>query len=314
LRLSNSRVETCRNFGTKLWNATRFCEMNQCVVVDGFAPESAKQTVNRWILGETSRVAGDVVKGLESYRFNDAAGALYHFVYDVFCDWYLEISKPVLNGSDEAAKAETRATAAFVRDQILKLLHPFMPFITEELWARTDHKGFLMEAAWPDLSGILQDEAAREEMEWLIALVSGVRSVRAEMNVPPSAKIALILKGASAETKARLAKHLDVTLTLARLSEARADETIPQGSAQFVVGEAVAALPLGDVIDFAKERARLQKDMKKADEEIGRFDAKLNNETFVSRAPEEVIEEQREKRAEALALKARLEEALSRLN
>ena len=318
IRLGLSRVETCRNFGTKLWNAARFCEMNECVRRDDFMPGNAKATVNRWILSETARVTEDVTRGIETYRFNDAANAVYHFIYDVFCDWYLEFIKPVLNGNDEVAKAETRATAAFVRDQIFALLHPFMPFITEELWARTaEHArpraAFLMLSPWPDAASLPSDEAARAEMEWLIALISGVRSVRSEMNVPPAARIELLLKGASAETLERLSRHHGVVLSLARLSSARETEKISSGSVQFLVGEAVAALPLGEVIDIAKERARLEKDVKKAEDEIARFDAKLSNQAFVAKAPEEVIEEQKERRAEAAAVVTRLTEALARL-
>jgi len=318
IRLSHGRVETARNFGTKLWNAARFCEMNECVRKREFKPEKCKQTVNRWIVGETARTAAEVTAALEAYRFNDAAGAVYHFVWDVFCDWYLEFIKPVLNGNDETAKAESRDAAAWTFDRILALLHPFMPFITEELWARmaehaTPRQSMLIEHKWPDLAKVPQDEAAREEMQWLIDLISGVRSVRSEMNVPPGARIALQLKDANKETQARLTRHKEEVLTLARLSSARVGKEIPKGSAQFIIGEAVAALPLGDVIDFAKERARLEKEMKKAEAEIKQFDAKLANENFVSRAPEEVIEEQKEKRAEAAAMKSRLEEALKRL-
>jgi valyl-tRNA synthetase len=319
MRLGASRVETCRNFGTKLWNAARFCEMNGCVTRADFDPAGTKGTINRWILGETARVAAEVQAGIEAYRFNDAAGAIYHFVYDVFCDWYLEFSKPVLNGSAEAAKAETRATAAFVRDRILALLHPFMPFLTEELWARTapedaPRKGFLMESEWPDLSTLPVDEAARAEMNWVIDLVSSVRSVRAEMNVPPSQKIELVLKGVAEESRLRLRRHNDLVLTLARLSGVRESSDIPKGSAQFVVGEASGALPLEGVIDLAKERARLQKEVAKQESEIAKIDAKLSNQAFVSRAPEEVIEEQKERREEANVVKTRLAEALSRLN
>jgi valyl-tRNA synthetase len=237
----------------------------------------------------------------------------------VFCDWYVEFIKPVLNGNDEREKAETRDTAAWVLDRILQLLHPFMPFITEELWARiAEHavprRSMLMLSPWPELGDLPQHEEARVEMQWLIDLVSGVRSVRAEMNVPPSARITLLLKDASAETIARLNRHRDVALTLARLSSARTTNEVPQGSAQFVLGEAVAALPLGDVIDLDKERARLAKDLKKAQDEIAKFDAKLNNAAFVAKAPEEVIEEQKERRAEASALSNRLQDALKRLS
>jgi valyl-tRNA synthetase len=319
IRLGLNRVETCRNFGTKLWNAARFCEMNECVRKREFDPASVETTVNKWIVAETARATAEVTSALEAYRFNEAAGAIYHFVWDVFCDWYVEFIKPVLNGNDEAAKAETRDTAAWALDRILQLLHPFMPFITEELWARiAEHavprRSMLMLSPWPDLSALPTHDEARAEMNWLIELISGVRSVRAEMNVPPSARIALLLKDANAETATRLVRNRDVVLTLARLSAARVAPQIPKGSAQFVLGEAVAALPLGDVIDLEKERARLAKDLKKAEDEIAKFDAKLGNAAFVAKAPEEVIDEQKERRAEAAGTAARLQEALKRLS
>jgi valyl-tRNA synthetase len=317
MRIGPSRVETSRNFATKLWNAARFCEMNACVAVPGFDPAAVTQTVNQWIVAETAAAVAEVSKALEApYRFNDAAGAAYHFVYDVFCDWYLEFAKPLFNGTDEGAKAETRATAAWVRDQLLKLLHPFMPFITEELWARTAasaRETLLIEAAWPDFAALPANAGAAAEMQWTIDLIKGIRSVRAEMNVPAGAKIPMLLTGADAASKARLERNRGVIETLARLSSSAAAAEIPKGSAQFVLGEAVVALPLGDVIDFAKERQRLEKDLKKAQDEIARFDAKLNNAQFVAKAPEEVLEEQRSKRAEAAALAARLNDAIARL-
>ncbi len=316
MRIGPTRVETNRNFGTKVWNAARFCEMNGCVAVPGFDPASVKQTVNRWIVAETARNAAEITAALEALKFNEAAAAAYHFIYDVFCDWYLEFAKPLFNGTEESAKAETRATAAWARDNILKLMHPFMPFITEELWARTSETPrdtMLIEAEWPVIKATATSDAAAE-MDWVIGLIKGIRSVRSEMNVPAAAKIILALTGATDETKARLARNRDVIMTLARLEKADAGDAIPPGSAQFVIGEAVAALPLGDVIDFSKERARLEKDLKKAQEEIARFDAKLGNEQFVSKAPEDVLTEQREKRAEAQALAARLGEAISRLH
>src|ERR1700678_555182 len=316
MRIGPTRVEAGRNFGTKLWNAARFCEMNGCTTVPSFDPASVQQTVNQWIVAETARAATDVTASLEALRSNDAAAAAYHFVWDVFCDWYLEFAKPLFNGTDETVKAETRATAAWARDQIVKLLHPFMPFITEELWALTasgKREALLIEADWPELTSVPKNENAVAEMHWVMALVKGVRSVRSEMNVPAGAKIALVLTSASAETEARLSRNRGVIETLARLNEAKTGAAIPAGSAQFVIGEAVAALPLGDVIDFAKERARLEKELKKAEDEIARFDAKLSNEQFVSRAPEEVLTEQRERRAEAVSLVARLKEAVRRL-
>jgi len=317
MRIGPTRVEPNRNFATKLWNAARFCEMNNCVTRADFDPAKLNETVNRWIVAETAQAAADVTSNLEALRFNEAAATVYHFVYDVFCDWYLEIAKPIFNGSDEGAKAETRATAAWARDQLLKLLHPFMPFITEELWAKTaegtdPRATLLIEAEWPRTEAA-GDEAARAEMNWVIDLVKGIRSVRAEMNVPPSAKIALLLKGADAKARERLERQKDVILQLARLVTAEIADELPKGTAQFVIGEATAGLPLGDVIDFAKERARLEKDLKKAHDEIARFDAKLSNEQFVARAPEEVLTEQREKRAEAVATAVRLKDAVARL-
>jgi len=316
MRIGPSRVETNRNFTTKLWNAARFCEMNQCVTVEGFDPAGVTQTVNRWIVAELKDIAASASQNIEALRFNEAANGLYQFVWSIYCDWYLELIKPVLNGADEAAKAETRATAAWVRDHIVTLLHPFMPFITEELWARTapsPRASLLIEAPWPELAKVPDNKPARDEMRWVVDLVSGVRSVRAEMNVPPAEKIKLALKSTDAETRARLDRNRDSILTLARLATADISDTIPKSSAQFVVGDAVVALPLEGVIDFAKERARLEKELQKAESEIARVDAKLNNADFVSRAPEDVIDEQKEKRAENEALAARLKEAVARL-
>ncbi|MBV9902987.1 MAG: class I tRNA ligase family protein, partial [Alphaproteobacteria bacterium] len=318
MRIGPTRVEPNRNFATKLWNTARFCEMNGCVTQLGFDPTEVTLTANKWIVGEVAQAVDDVARNIETMKFNEASSAAYHFVYDVFCDWYIEIAKPIFQGADEAAKAETRATTAWARDQILKILHPFMPYITEELWARIAEGGaqretLLIEAPWPVVTAPAGAEAASAEMNWVIALVSGVRSVRTEMNVPPSAKIALLLKDPDPQTAERLARHKDVILQLARLTSVEAASTLPKGTAQFLVGETVAGLPLGDVIDFAKERTRLEKELKKATDEIARFDAKLGNEQFVAKAPEDVLTEQREKRLEAMATAARLKEAVARL-
>ena len=316
MRIGPTRVESGRNFATKLWNTSRFCEMNGCVTVPGFDPATVQETVNRWIVGETNYAIGIVSAMIEEKHFNDAASAVYHFVYDTFCDWYVEITKPIFQTGSDAAKAETRATTAWARDQILKLLHPFMPFITEELWARTSETPrdtLLILAEWPARGETPGADAANAEMSWVIEMIKGIRSVRAEMNVPAGAKIQMRLTSASASAKERLARNRDVILSLARLTSADIADAIPDGSAQFVLEEATVALPLGDVIDFAKERTRLEKDLKKAQEEIARFDAKLSNEQFIARAPEDVLAEQRQKRAEAAALAERLAEAVKRL-
>ncbi|MGZ5999259.1 MAG: class I tRNA ligase family protein [Rhizomicrobium sp.] len=317
MRIGPSRVEVNRNFATKLWNAARFCEMNECVTQTRFDPAAVTLAVNQWIVAEIAD-ASEFVKGyLVDLRFNEAAGSVYHFVYDIFCDWYLEIAKPIFAGGDEAAKTETRATAAWARDYLLAMLHPFMPFITEELWARTagpaGRKNLLIEAEWPSFATPVQFEEAQAELEWVIELVKGVRSVRAEMNVPPAARVALLLKDAGPEDCNRLSRNMGIIQQLGRLVLAETTDSFPKGTAQFVLGGATAGLPLGDVIDIAKERARLEKDLKKANDEIARFDSKLSNEQFVSRAPEDVLNEQREKRAEAAALAARLKDAIARL-
>ncbi|MDO8421074.1 MAG: class I tRNA ligase family protein, partial [Parvibaculum sp.] len=315
IKLATNRVEGYRNFGTKLWNAARFCEMNECARVEDFDPASLKQNVNKWIVGEVSRVTANLTGEIEGYRFNEAAGSAYRFVWNVFCDWYLELIKPVLLGDDAAAIAETRATAAWMLDQILLMLHPFMPFMTEELWATTagpKREKLLVVSPWPVLKG-LGDEAADAEMGWVIRLISDIRSVRSEMNVPAGAKIPMMLKGASAENLTRFERHKDLILRLARLSTADVSDTVPTGALQMVLDEATVLLPIADVVDLKAETVRLKKEIGKLDGEISKIDAKLGNEKFLASAPEEVVDEQRERKAEAEAAKAKLTVAVKML-
>jgi valyl-tRNA synthetase len=313
IKLSKQRVEGYRNFGTKLWNAARFAEMNGVTYDPGYDPLAARVTVNRWIAGETARTEAKVRQALEEYKFNEAAATLYHFVWNVFCDWYLELVKPVLGGTDEAAKAETRATTAWVIDQILLLLHPFMPFVTEELWQQTAiRKDWLIVSAWPSYAG-LGDAAADAEMEWVINYISEVRSVRAEMNVPAGAKIGCVLVGANSETRRRAAAWEAEIMRLARLSAIGFEDQTPKASAQIVLGEATVALPLEGVIDFAAERARLEKELDKIGKDMAGIDGRLNNPGFVAKAPPEVLEESRERKIELDARRAKIEEALARL-
>jgi valyl-tRNA synthetase len=338
IKLSTSRVEGYRNFATKLWNACRFAEMNGCVLPAGFDPTQATQTLNRWIAHETARTAREVTDAIETYRFNDAAGAIYRFIWNVYCDWYLELSKPVLMGEDSPAKAETRAMVAWARDEILKLLHPFMPFITEELWMVTASRdGLLALAPWslvseeftleelaleddPQAPAALQtyaanfaDFSAEAEIGWLIDLVTAIRSVRAEMNIAPATLTPLVLADVSDETKERAPRWSEVIRRMARLSDISFAGRAPEGAVQILVRGEVAALPLKGVIDLAAERARLDKEMAKADADIKRVDAKLSNEKFVANAPEELVEEEKEKREAAVARKAKILEALERL-
>ncbi len=315
IRLGPQDVENNRNFATKLWNAARFVEFNGAARVEGFDPKSAKETLNRWIAHETAKAASEITQAIAAYGFSDAAGAAFRFVWNVYCDWYVELSKPLLTGPDGPAKNETRAMAAWALDEILKLLHPFMPFITEELWAVTAEQGpkrsqLLALSDWPKLVG-LTDDKAEAEIGWVIELITAVRSIRAEMNI--TAAIPLVLAGASTETKARAERWAEFIKRLARVSEISSAAAPPQGSVQLVVRGEVAALPLKGVIDLAAERARLAKEMQKADADIARVDAKLGNANFVARAPEEVVEEEKEKRDEAIGRKTKIAEALERL-
>jgi valyl-tRNA synthetase len=344
IKLSANRVEGYRNFATKLWNACRFAEMNACARPADFDPTMAKQTLNRWIAHETAHATREVTEAIEAYRFNDAAGAIYRFVWNVYCDWYLELAKPVLMGEDGAAKHETRAMVAWARDEILKLLHPFMPFITEELWAVTANRDVLLALApWsrktieltreqmaaisatspvdPFLPQVVlafnaaefTDPAAEAEIGWVVDLVTAIRSVRAEMNIPPATLTPLVLAGASAETRERAPRWSDVIKRMARLADISFADRAPEGSVQLLVRGEVASLPLKGVIDFSAEKARLDKELAKADADIKRVDAKLANEKFVANAPEEIVEEEKEKREVAVARKTKLLEALERL-
>jgi valyl-tRNA synthetase len=344
IKLDPQRVEGYRNFATKLWNASRFAEMNACVLPADFDPTTSKQTLNRWIAHETSRATREVTEAIEAYRFNDAAGSIYRFVWNVYCDWYLELAKPVLMGEEGTAKAETRAMVAWARDEILKLLHPFMPFITEELWAVTAKRdGLLTLAPWSRkhaeltleqlalmsstgptdvvIAPILfvpgaaefSDPAAEAEIGWVVDLVTAVRSVRAEMNITPATLTPLLLVAASAETKERARRWSDVVNRMARLSDISFADAAPDGAVQLLVRGEVAALPLKGVIDLGAEQARLDKELTKAEADIKRVDAKLGNEKFVANAPEEIVEEEKEKREAAVARKAKILEALERL-
>jgi valyl-tRNA synthetase len=317
IKLSTNRVEGYRNFATKLWNAARFAEMNACAPRADFDPKSVKETVNRWIAAELQRAAAQVTAGIEAYRFNEAAGAIYEFVWGTFCDWYLELVKPVLEGGSEAAKAETRATTAWVLDNILKLLHPFMPFITEELWARFGEIGvkrdsLLCLSAWPQL-GELGHAASEEEIGWLVKLVSEVRSVRSEMNVPAGAKVPLVLIGGGKAMRERAERHEATIRRLARIETLEFARAAPKGSAQIVIGETTAALPLAGVIDMAAERTRLAREIEKSQAEIRKVDAKLANASFMAKAPPEIVEENRERKAGFEAAVRKLQAALKRV-
>ena len=317
IKLAKKRVEGYRNFGTKIWNAARFLEMNECVSDPEFAPAELDHTVNRWIVGEAEKTARLVTEAIEAYRFNDAAGALYHYLWHVFCDWYVELAKPLLQGGDQSACDETRKTAAWAFDEALKMLHPVMPFLTEELWQHLGQsaggrQSQLILSDWPNYAG-LENQAAADEIDWVIAFVSNVRSVRSEMNVPAGAKIPVAVTGAGSEIQARIERHGETIKRLARIETITLADEPPQGSVQIVHGETTIALLLKDVIDIGAETERLTREIAKMDGEISKLDAKLSNANFVSRAPEHVVAEQRERKADAEATVDRLKDALRRL-
>ena len=323
IKLSMARVEGYRNFATKIWNAARFAEMNGCERVAGFDPRAVKETLNQWVLGEAARASRDVADAIEGYRFSEAADAAYRFVWGTFCDWYVELSKPVLqaegtgSASESAAKAETRATVAHVIDVISKLLHPFMPFMTEELWAVKGEAGpargeLLCHAAWPEFSG-LENLAAEAEIGFVVDLISEIRSVRAEANVPGSAQVELVIVGARADTRAIVGRWDAMISRQVRASSISFAEVAPPQSAQIVVRGETVCMPLAGLIDFGAERNRLTKELSKLDGDISGIERKLSNPEFVAKAPEEVIEENRGRIIDARARQIKIRDALARL-
>ncbi|MEO0655756.1 MAG: class I tRNA ligase family protein, partial [Pseudomonadota bacterium] len=319
LKLSTQRIAGYRNFGTKLWNAFRFAEMNG-VFADRRCTDSvqvvyADHTVNKWIIGETARVREEVDTALGAYRFNDAANALYAFVWGKVCDWYLEFSKPLFASGDKAVADETRATMAWVLDQCLVLLHPIMPFITEELWgASAERAKMLIHADWPDYQATdLVDESAESEMRWVIAMIEAVRSVRGEMNVPAALKVDLLQVELDAAGEAAWTRNSALIQRLARIESVTVTDAAPKGAATITVPGGTYALPLADIIDVGAEKARLEKSLQKLSKELGGLRGRLGNPKFIDSAPEDVVEETRTLAAEKEAEEVRLKTALARL-
>jgi valyl-tRNA synthetase len=317
VKLATSRVEGYRNFVTKLWNASRYAQMNGCVPVAGFDPATVSLTVDKWLMGELAKCAKAVTAALEAYRFNEAADALYRFVWGTFCDWYLEFSKPLLQSGAESEKAEVRATTAFCIGQVLKLLHPLAPYVTEELWEALGYKSgdrMLLVESWPVLSDGLGDPAAEAEMNWVVDAISGVRGLRAEMNVPQGAKLALLHREADEVARARLARHEGLIKTLARVDNIAAETGGPtKGGAPVALPGATLVLPLAGVIDAGAERKRLEKEIGKLDGEIAKTAKKLSNPDFLAKADPEAVADQRDRQAEAQGARDRLAMALDRL-
>ena len=319
IKLAESRVEGYRNFATKLWNAARFCEMNECFEAGDFDPANASLPLTQWLVGEVVRAQNAVTTALEAYRFNDASNAVYQFIWNSFCDWYVELAKPALQldgqGEDETEKAEVQAATKWAMENALRLLHPFMPFVTEDVWAKTGARdNHLMLDAWPTLSDALINKDADAEINWLIEAIGEIRSVRSEMNVPAGAQVPLIIVGANDATKARLGETDAVLKRLARLAEITEADAVPDGAVQTVLGEATLAITLADVIDVDAEKARLKKDIGKVEGEIKKISGKLGNQGFLDKAPQAVIEENKTRLAEEEARRDKLQSALERIS
>lgn len=313
INVSEARIQGYRNFATKLWNSARFGEMNECRLPAGFDENSARNPVNRWIVAKVKEATAGVTESLNSFRFSEAANTVYQFVWGTFCDWYIEMVKPVFYGENEAEKAETRAVFAWVLDRILIILHPFMPFVTSELWHNVGTRDTrLINASWPQNESF--DEADAKAIDRVIELVGSVRSLRSEMNLPAAARLTVLLKDASAETLTDIKNFQTVICSLARLEKAEAyDGEVTPDMVQSVFREAALLIPLKGVVDFAAERERLQKELAGLQQNLAGYERKLANPSFVERAPKAVVEEEKRRQAEALANKAKVEEALARI-
>ncbi len=316
IKLGAGQVESYRSFVTKLWNAARFCEMNAIRPDPAFDPATARLPLTRWILDAANRAVSEATEALEAYRLDDYAAALYRFTWNTFCDWFLEFAKPVFAEGETDAAREVRGAAAHVLGTVLRLLHPAIPFVTEELWDRFGYGApcSLIRAPWPEPVEIVQAEAARAELDWVVRLIGEVRAVRSEMNVPPATLAPVLLRDAAPRSMARAARWMEAIRRLARAGEVSAlSGEMPKGSAQAVLDEATLVIPLLGLIDVAAERARLGKERAKAAQEADKLARKLANPDFVRRAPEEVVEETRARHAAGEAEMARLDAALARL-
>ena len=315
IKLAVSRVEGYRNFATKLWNAARYAQLNGCALNSGFAPADCRLTVNRWISAAMSDCAAEVTAALDAFRFDEAASRLYQFVWGTFCDWYLEFTKPIMRGMDAAARAETQAATAWIVGRILHLLHPIMPFITEEIWEHLagSEAGMLITAGWPDFPPDNFDPAISAEMEWIVQAILALRALRAEMNVPPASRVPLLIRDAEPIAMERIERHREHFIRLARVEDFAPVAAVPPGGVQIVLEGATLILRLGEVVDLARERERLRKEIGRLDTELGKIATKLANPNFLAKAKVEVVEEQRERETDVSRDRDRLKAAYDRL-
>ena len=314
INLSDSRIQGYRNFATKLWNAARFCEMNECYSVKDFDVTSAKLEISKWIMAKAKEASIEVTENLNNFRFSDAANAVYQFIWGTFCDWYIELIKPIFYGENANEIKEIRAVTAWTLDRILVMLHPFMPFITEELWDNlTIRSGKLIHAAWQTDETV--NGADKNEIDRAIDIISAIRSLRSAMNLPAGAKLHAFVKDAAAETLSVVERQKALICKLARLEEldALGNREVTKDMVQTVSREAAILIPLKGVVDFEAERARLQKELETLNKNLEGYSRKLNNESFVAKAPAAVVAEEKRRQAEAQENKAKVEEALARI-
>ena len=314
INLSDSRIQGYRNFATKLWNAARFCEMNECYSVKDFEVKSAKLEISKWIMAKAKEASAEVTENLNNFRFSDAANAVYQFIWGTFCDWYIELIKPIFYGENAEEIKEIRAVTAWTLDRILVMLHPFMPFITEELWDNlTARSGKLIHAAWPVDEAV--NAADKNEIDRAIDIISAIRSLRSAMNLPAGAKLHAFVKDAAAETLTAVERQNALICKLARLEEldALGNREVTKDMVQTVSREAAILIPLKGVVDFEAERARLQKELETLNKNLEGYSRKLSNESFVAKAPAAVVAEEKRRQAEAQENKAKVEEALARI-
>ncbi len=316
VKLGRARVETARSFVTKLWNAARFVELNGIAPDPAFDPSACTTPLARWVLDAGNAAVAECTAALEAFRFDEYAAGARRFTWDTYCDWFLEFAKPALASGDTAEAREARGAAQHVLGTLLRLLHPVIPFVTEELWHRLGYgaEGTLVGAPWPEAVPVADAAGARAELDWLVALISAVRGVRSEMNVPPSNKLPLLVGGADPATLARGERWMDTIRRMARLTGIEPlSGQAPPGVAQATLGKATLLLPLAGIIDLDAERARLGRERAKAAAEARKIGAKLDNAEFVARAKPEVVEENRERLVAAEAEIARLDAALGRI-
>jgi valyl-tRNA synthetase len=306
VKMDESRVEGYRNFATKLWNATRFCQANGIGASQQVAAPPATSAVNRWIVGEVVETLGTLDKAMAELRFDAAANAIYQFAWGTFCDWYLELIKGQVD-------AETQAVAGWVLDQILVMLHPFMPFVTEELWHAQGQRPYdLIVAQWPQPEATV-DRAAKAEIDWLIALTSAVRGAKNELGIAPGAKLEAFLAQPSPTAQSVIAGNAAGIDRLTRFSAIRHEAAPPGAAMQITAGDDLFVVPLEGVIDVAAEKARLVKAREAALKERDSLAKRLDNPAFVEKAKPEAVEKARADHAHHAAEADRLEAALARL-